>query len=463
MQKSYLFYDIETSGLNKCFDQVLQFAAIRTDLELNEIERHEILVKLNPDTVISPQAVLVHQLIPEKLKSGVCEYEAMCEIHRLLNTPGTISLGYNTLGFDDEFLRFSFYRNLLTPYTHQYANNCSRMDLYPITAMYYLFKPEVLSWPKIAEKITLKLEHLSTHNKLANGKAHDAMTDVEAALALAKLLRKEQKMWEYLCGCFNKKIDLDRLAKLTFSFGVYRHALLVDGVFGAEKFYQCPVIGFGAHSHYKNQSLWLRLDSLQLTETTPDNIPEKTFVYRKRFGEQPILLPLNERFGKYVSDEHHQLIVRNVDWLQKNPRLFQDIIRYHKEYKYPEVPNLDVDAALYQNGFIKEYEQSMCDRFHADDLQEKVKLVERFTNPNLRTQAIRVLGRNYHEVLSGDYQEEFDNYLLKIKSGKPIIDYRGESRLTPQVALAEIKQLREKGGLSDAQLNLLEELSKFYS
>lgn len=96
MQNSYLFYDIETSGLNPCFDQVLQFAAIRTDLELNEIARHEILIKLNPDTVPSPQAFLVHQLEFAQFTTGMCEYEAISKIHKLFNTPGTITIGYNT-------------------------------------------------------------------------------------------------------------------------------------------------------------------------------------------------------------------------------------------------------------------------------------------------------------------------------------------------------------------------------
>jgi len=461
MQKSYLFYDIETSGLNKCFDQVLQFAAIRTDLELNELERHEILVKLNPDTVPSPQAILVHQLTLKQLETGMCEYEAMREIHQLFNTPGTITVGYNTLGFDDEFLRFSFYRNLLTPYTHQYANNCSRMDLYPITAMYYLFKPEGIIWPKIAEKPTLKLEHLSTHNKLANGKAHEAMTDVEAALMLACLLRKEREMWDYLRGYFDKKTDSERLDKLTFAFDKYPQALLVDGSFGTEKFYQCPVLGLGMHNHYKNQSLWLQLDSLRLAETTLTNIPQAAFVYRKRFGEQPLLLPLNKRFDKYLSDERRQLIVSNVSWLQKNPQHLNEIVRYHKEYKYPEVPNLDVDAALYQNGFIKDTELQMCNRFHAVSLPEKVGMIKRFTNPNLRTQAIRVLGRNYPEILSDDYRQEFVGYLQKIKSGGAIVDYRNSVHATPEEVSAEIKQSLSVGNLSALQSKLLEELSRY--
>jgi exodeoxyribonuclease-1 len=182
MENTYLFYDIETSGLNKCFDQILQFAAIRTDLELNELERYNIWTRLNPDVIPSPQAILIHNISIDQIQTGNCEYEAIKQIHQLINQAGTISIGYNSLNFDDEFLRFSFYRNLLPPYTHQYANNCSRMDLYPITAMYYLYKPEVLKWPKIADKTSLRLENLNTTNNLISGTAHDALVDVEITL-----------------------------------------------------------------------------------------------------------------------------------------------------------------------------------------------------------------------------------------------------------------------------------------
>ena len=119
MMKTYLFYDIETTGLNPAFDQILTFASIRTDKEFNEIERHSIVIQLRPDIVPSPHAFIVHRLSYDELKAGMSEYEAVKKIHKILNRPGTISLGYNTLRFDDEFLRFAFYRNLLDPYTHQ--------------------------------------------------------------------------------------------------------------------------------------------------------------------------------------------------------------------------------------------------------------------------------------------------------------------------------------------------------
>src|SRR3990167_11322654 len=198
MTATYLFYDIETTGLNKCFDQVIQFAAIRTDLTLKEIERHEIRIKLNRDVIPAPEAMMIHRMCIADMQEGLSEVEGIRQIHRLLNTPETISVGYNTLGFDDEFLRFSFYRNLLPPYTHQFNNQCGRMDMYPILTLYYLFKNEILKWPVDNDKISLKLENINLENQLFQGQAHHAMTDVEATFALAKKLKQDEKMWGYV-------------------------------------------------------------------------------------------------------------------------------------------------------------------------------------------------------------------------------------------------------------------------
>lgn len=463
MQNSYLFYDIETTGLNKCFDQVLQFAAIRTDLELNEIEQYEIKIKLNPDVLPSPGAVLVHQITLEEMQSGIREYEAVKTIHQLFNTPGTITVGYNNLGFDDEFLRFSFYRNLFPPYTHQYASNCGRMDIYPMVVLYYLFKSDLMIWPKIDGLVSLKLEHLSAQNNLVHDNAHDAMSDVKATLQLARLLKKERDMWEYVRGAFDKKIDIGRLEKLTLIDGRYQQALLIDGSIGSAKFYQSPVLGLGLHNHYKNQSLWLPLDLFLLESVNLNNIATTTFVNRKRFGEPPILLPLSERFGRYLSSERLDLMKANLAWIKKNAASFFAISDYHKNYKYPDVPNLDIDAALYQNGFISDSERSKCEKFHAANPGEKLKFISHFSDPNLAKQAIRILGRNYPDILREDNVlcDEFTAYLDKIKSGVLVVNYKNEPHLTPQGVLSEIENLRQTKNLSARQNGLLHDLARY--
>ncbi len=109
----------------------------------------------------SPGAVITHHISPADNHVWHTRSRRYCANSSIIEYPGTISLGYNTLGFDDEFLRFSFYRNLLPAYTHQYANQCSRLDLYPFAALYYLYKNEIIKWPQIDEKPSLKLEYLS--------------------------------------------------------------------------------------------------------------------------------------------------------------------------------------------------------------------------------------------------------------------------------------------------------------
>lgn len=454
MSTTYLFYDIETSGLNKCFDQVLQFAAIRTDTELRELARYNFFVKLNPDTVPSAAAVLTHKISLAKLeKEGINEYQATTLIHQLLNTPDTISIGYNTLGFDDEFLRFTFYRNLLPPYTHQYANGCYRMDLYPIATMYYLYHNTIINWPKINDIPTLRLEHLSTANQLTadNANAHDAMVDVTATLALARNFYKKCDIWQYLQGFFNKTEDAKRYEKLNIALDIdgyiYPDAILVDGSLGAKNNYQTVVLALGWHRYYKNQFLWLDLGKKNLTDTTINDIATIPIIYRKKLGEPPLLLPTLPRLLTHLSQERYVLINHNLAWLKNNPHILQAISKYHQEYTYPPVINIDVDAALYQNGFLSDAEQELCRKFHAANVQEKINLLTQFTNPKLRTQALRLLGRNYITELPTQLHDEFNQWLIKIYStdnttADTTRDYRNEPRLSINQALQQLQQLQ---------------------
>lgn len=441
---SYFFYDIETTGLNKAFDQVMQFAAIRTDEDLNEIERHELLVKINPDVIPSPYALITHHIPVEKANTGLCEYEAIRKIHDWMNQSKTISLGYNTLGFDDEFLRFSFYRNLLPPYTHQYANQCGRMDLYPIAALYYLFQPEALQWPIVEGKPSLKLEYLNAKNNLAVGMAHDAMVDVEATVELAKRLMQHDKMWDYCRGYFNKEEDLSRAAKLPEAFLNYKIGLIIDGSFGFKNNYQCPVLSLGAHYHYKNQTLWLRLDDEKLSTTSSKTINEIPWVIRKKIGENNLLLPFIDRFTQHIDKDRQKIIDENLNFLKKNPKLLQEISEYHRNYTYPFIPDLDVDAALYQNGFPTPYEQQLSMQFHQKPIIEKHEVIDKFLNKNLREQAIRILARNYPDHLPEKYRAEFDAYMEIINSDKPLTDYRGKNRMTKKEAAFQFEHIGNK-------------------
>lgn len=462
---TYLFYDIETTGLNKCFDQVLQFAAIRTDHQLQELSREQINIKLNNDIIPAPQAIITHRIGPNQFTNGLTEVEGIQKIHTLLNTPNTISVGYNTLGFDDEFLRFSFYKNLLSPYTHQFANHCGRMDIYPITILYALFKPNHLSFPKN----NFKLENINIKNNFFNGQSHNAMVDVEVTLALSRKLFEDKKMWNFATEYFHKKTDEARIlscqSTLNINHKQYKMGLMVNGKIGTESHYIAPVIDAGQHQHYKNQTLWLRLDSEKLSETTLTTIPESTKVLKKRLGEPPIFLPLKDRYLQLLSDERRQKISVNMNWLSQNESIFAAICEFYQHEKYKAVPERDPDAALYDIGFSTPQEEKLFHQFHAALPNQKLSIASHFPNDIRKIQAIRILGRHFPEALSAENKKEFHLYLQAIYDdhATPPVDFRGEHKLTRQKALEDIAELQKSNQLDAQQRILLENLRGFFA
>ncbi len=466
--QTYLFYDLETTGLSKSFDQVVQFAAIRTDEEFHELEHHEIIIKLRPDVVPSPGAMTAHCIPLTRIAGGVCEYDAAIEIHSLMNEPGTISTGYNTLRFDDEFLRFMFYRNLLPPYTHQYANHCGRFDLLPIVTVYWLFKTKLLEWPELEGKISLKLEHLKETNQLMQGTPHDAMIDVKTSIELARRLSNDNDSWQYLLSYFNKGTDLNRFKQLLPISDklpeCYKFGLLVSVEYGFERQFQAPVVFIGNSNHYPNQTLWLRLDLPELQETTKDNIGEKTWAVRKKFSEPGILLPPKERYLERLSPERAKILAENKKWLAENLKLLQKIARHYCDFKYTEIPDVDVDGGLYQVDFMSHEEAELARRFHTAKIEEKWGFIDRFSRTDVRELCQRLMLRNYPKSMPPTSALDFDFFQKKMmptNTDNTSLDYRGQQKRSATEVLHEIETLQKEGDLTDLQTNVLAELKVY--
>jgi len=466
---TYLFYDLETTGLNRTFDQVIQFAAIRTDRELNLLEEHNLKIRLRPDVIPSPTAMLTHGIPVSDLTDGPCEFDAIATIHRLFNTPGTVTIGYNSLGFDDEFLRFAFYRNLLPPYTHQYANGCYRMDILAMIVIYWLYNREVLQWPEQDGQPSIKLEHINALNRLAAGPAHDALVDVRATVELARRLQAAPKVWEYLAGHFDKPTDIQRMDALPVSFdstsGSHTMGLLAASSLGFKQNFQAPVLFIGGSNAYRNQTLWLRLDLPELQATGPDSIDVNTWVVRKKAGEPGMILPPLERYWERIGPERKAITEANLQWLQNEPDIFRQIIQYHADFRYPEIPDLDLDAALYQSSFWSSADQETCRAFHAAPVAEKASLIKRFKDKGLCRLAGRVLFRNFAESTSdATLRKEMKRYMQQVapQTGLPgMLDFRGQERRTPDRALGEIKTLAAAGDLDGESHHLLASLKAY--
>lgn len=463
--KTYLFYDIETTGLNKCFDQVLNFAAIRTNSNLETLSEHEFDIKLNPDVIPSPESLLIHGMGLESMQEGMRECDAMTEIHQLMNQPGTISLGYNTLGFDDEFLRFSFFRHFLSPYTHQFANQCRRMDIYPIAALYNLYdQKSSIQWPEKDGKTSLKLEEINRVNKLAEGEAHNAMVDVRVTVELARRFHQNEAMWNYACQYFEKTTDQNRQLSISDYIASnqsrYTIALMVNGPFGSDNRFLVPAICLGPHQFYRNQTLWLRLDREdlidQLSETTD---PKAHQIVRKRHGEAPFVLPCRDHYQEPLSEERLTVMNNNLTWLEENYEILDELQKNVCREKYPEIESLDCQATLYAMGFPTPDQSRRHTQFAMAEMKKKGELVRGLTHPTRHSLAIRLIGRYEPKLLNDIDLQEYEDYIAALyQDKKPMNDYRGEPRRNAAKALEEIKALKDANKDNTDGLQLLTEL-----
>ncbi|MBK0401213.1 exodeoxyribonuclease I [Limibaculum sp. M0105] len=213
----FAVYDLETSGISPAFDQPLQFAAILTDDELNPVERVNIRCRLAPHILPSPMALVVTGVTPETLTDP--SLPSWFEFTRLIRdlilrwSPATWT-GFNTLNFDEEFLRQSFYQNLCPNLYETQFNGNDRLDIMRLAWAVWTEAPEALEWPvDDLGRILFRLDRLAPLNGFTAHNAHDALGDVEATIFLARLIRDRAPcVWEAGLRNRNKHTVNDLLA-----------------------------------------------------------------------------------------------------------------------------------------------------------------------------------------------------------------------------------------------------------
>lgn len=209
MAQSFFFYDLETSSLDPRRGRIMQFAGQRTTLQLEPAgEPLSVLLKLAPDVLPDPHAVFQTGIAPQIAnKRGISEAAFIEVFLRDVWRPDTIFVGYNSIRFDDEFMRNLFYRNFADAYEWQWRDGCSRWDLLDVMRCARALRPEGITWPVDEAGLpTTRLAALTAANGLPHARAHDALSDVQATIALARLLRDGQpKLFEYLLNLRQKQ------------------------------------------------------------------------------------------------------------------------------------------------------------------------------------------------------------------------------------------------------------------
>ena len=423
---TFLWHDYETFGADTRRDRPAQFAAIRTDAELNEIG-DPLMLYCQPanDYLPDPAACLITGITPQLcLERGVPEHQFAAHIETEFAQPGTIGVGYNTIRFDDEITRFMFWRNLIDPYAREWQNQCGRWDLLDVVRMTYALRPEGIAWPSKDDGTpSFKLEHLAKANGLAHEAAHDALSDVRATIALARLIRQHNpKLFDFALGLHKK----DRVAaelRLPATAVTARPFLHVSGMFPAARGCLAVMWPLASHPTNKNELIaWdLAHDPAPLASMGPDEIRLRLFSKADALPEGVTRLPV-----KTLHLNKSPMVVGNVNTLSAAlaQRWGIDLAQaaQHAEvaralpdmsgiwpavFARPSESESDVDLDLY-GGFVGSNDRRQLNDLRALGGTELAKARPRFDDPRLDEIFWRYRARNFPATLTAEDAERWE-------------------------------------------------------
>ncbi|GAA5164247.1 exodeoxyribonuclease I [Viridibacterium curvum] len=412
---TFFWHDYETFGAVPRRDRPAQFAGIRTDMDLNAIGTPVMqYCRPAPDYLPDPEACLLTGIVPQTcLELGLPEHAFATTIEQELAAPGTIGVGYNTIRFDDEVTRHLFWRNLIDPYAREWQNDCGRWDLLDVVRCTHALRPEGIEWPNHDDgRRSFKLEHLSAANGLLHDAAHDALSDVRATIALARLIKtKQPRLWDFCLKLRKKDAVLAEIDLLN-----PRPFLHVSGMFGAERGCIAVCYPLGAHPTNKNEVIvWdlahdpselFTLDAATMRErmfSKAEDLPEgvtRLPVKTIHINKSPIVIgnlktlsaPMAEKWGIDLAQaERH---AANAARAPELARLWPEVFRRPAEDRTP-----DVDEDLY-GGFVGNADRRVLNRLRSLDASALASERFSFDDARLEEVVFRYRARNFPESLS---------------------------------------------------------------
>lgn len=450
---TFLWHDYETFGINPRRDRPAQFAGIRTDAELNEIgEPLMLYCKPAADYLPDPESCLLTGITPQLcLERGVAEHEFAARIEAVLAQPGTIGVGYNTIRFDDEVTRHLFWRNLIDPYAREWQNDCGRWDLLDVVRMAYALRPEGITWPRKPDerfpgdpKVTrpsFKLEDLARANGLMHDAAHDALSDVRATIALARLIRQAQpKLFDFALS-LHKKDKVAAELGLPTSPQTAQPFLHISGMFPPERGCLAVMWPLATHPTNKNELLaWdLSQDPGELPLLDVATLRQRLFSRSADLPEGMQRLPI-----KSVHLNKSPMVVRKLatltpemaaQWGVDIPAALRNAEKaaalpdmsaiWPEVFQRPKEAAPDVDEDLY-GGFVGNADRRRLNQLRALSPAELAHSRIGFDDDRLEEILFRYRARNFPETLSPEDTERWEAHraawLLEGEGGARNVD-----------------------------------------
>ncbi|MFZ6654265.1 exodeoxyribonuclease I [Undibacterium sp. TJN19] len=425
-EHTFLWHDYETFGTVARRDRPAQFAAIRTDAELNEIgEPLMFYCKPANDFLPDPQSCLITHITPQTcLERGIPEHEFAARIESALGQTGTIGVGYNTIRFDDEITRFMFWRNLIDPYAREWQNSCGRWDIMDMVRTCYALRPDGINWPVNDEgKPSFRLELLTAANGITHEAAHDALSDVRATIALARLIRERQPKLFDFCFALHKK---DKAAAEIGMPVLGKPFLHVSGMFPTERGCLAVMWPLAMHPKNKNEVIaWdlahdpaelagLDVATIQLrmfskSSDLPEGVqrlPVKSIHINKSPTVIGNLKTLSAGMAERWNIDMH-LVQQHADKAAALPAAAKAI--WEQVYARPEAAASDVDEDLY-GGFVGAGDRRLLNDLRRMSPAQLAKASASFQDHRLPELLFRYRARNFHDSLSVEEQEAWEEH-----------------------------------------------------
>ena len=438
MALTFYFYDTETSGIRPSSDRIMQFAGRRTGLDLVPIgEPDDILIQLHQDVLPDPYAVLIHGITPQQtLQDGITEADFCRYFNDNIATPGTIFVGFNNVRFDDEFVRYTLYRNFYEPYEWQWKDNRSRWDILDALRMMRALRPSGIEWPFDNKGgPTVRLESMTAANGIGHENAHTALADVDATIAIAKLMKQSQpKLFDYL---LNKRAKKD-VAELVANDEVF---LYTSGKYAGETLKTTVVYPLLLHPKRDATIVYdLRFDP---TPFLSMNAEDLAIAWRLKRDEPGIRLPiktlqhnrcpaiaplsvLDAESKKRIAIDVDQ-ITKHAETLKNNPEFKNNVARAlgildeQQEQLYLAVG--DVDTQLYQS-FWNQNEKQQLHTIRSHAPATLAELLPKIHNKRLQQLLPLYKARNYKEFLTPEEYDAYESYRSdKLYAGGPASIY----------------------------------------
>jgi len=407
---SFVFYDTETTGTNTAFDQILQFGAILTDDQLQELERFEIRCRLLPDIIASPAAMRVTGVTIEQLTDPTLpSHYQMVKVIReqLIKWSPSIFIGHNSLNFDEYLLRQAFYKTLHPPYLTN-TNGNGRHDSLRMIRAVALFAPESLVIPeKENGKQIFKLDQLAPENGFAHENAHDAMADVEATIYMCRLIAEKTP---HLWADFIHHAQKANVSEYIHSENIF---CLTDFYYGKHYSWLVTAIEHNPNNGAEILAFDLTNDPGELKKLSDEDLRTKLasrprIVRSIRLNAGPIIRSYDDAPAKVcekyqgleVLEERAALIKQDTDFQQRLITVYLDGLKSRE-------PSPHVEDQIY-NGFTSNSDHTLLAHFHKLDWKDRPDVLKSLTDQRMELLGRRLIYSEAPELLSATASRNYE-------------------------------------------------------